>query len=98
VLVKEGHICPGNAHFDTTKGHIEFRKGHALDCTIQEANDINNLHQFKGNVDISMMRKAMEENHDKIPFVILTATCNSSGGQPISIENIREVRALCDKY
>jgi tryptophanase len=52
VLVKEGDVVPGNSHFDTTKGHIEFRKAHAIDCTIDEAFDINNLHPFKGNLDL----------------------------------------------
>jgi len=55
TLVKEGDIVPGNAHFDTTKGHIEFRKAKAVDCTIDEAYDINNLHPFKGNVDINKL-------------------------------------------
>ena len=98
TLVKEGDIVPGNAHFDTTKGHIEFRKAKAVDCTIDEAYDINNLHPFKGNVDINKLEKVVKENTDKIPFIIVTVTCNTSGGQPVSMENLREIKQLADKY
>lgn len=98
VLVKEGDIVPGNAHFDTTKGHIEFRKATAVDCTIDEAYDIDNMHPFKGNVDIDKLEKVIAQNPDKVPFIIITVTCNSSGGQPVSIENLRQVRQIADKY
>ena len=98
VLVKKGDIIPGNSHFDTTKGHIEFRNATAIDCTIQEAFDIDSNHPFKGNVDIDKLENVLKEHNERIPFIILTLTCNSSGGQPISIENIREVRRLADKY
>ncbi len=98
VLVKEGDIIPGNAHFDTTKGHIEFRKATALDCTIDEAYDINNMHPFKGNVDLNKLEDALRKHNDKIPFIIITLTCNTAGGQPVSMQNIRDVRQLADKY
>jgi tryptophanase len=99
ALVKEGDIVPGNSHFDTTKGHIEFRKAHAIDCTIDEAFDTSNLHPFKGNIDLHKLEKVFKETpKGKIPFVILTITCNSSGGQPVSMENIQQVSALCKTY
>lgn len=99
VLVKEGDIIPGNAHFDTTKGHIEFRKARALDCTCEEAFDTTLDHPFKGNVDISKMQKALEETpKEKVPFIIITITCNSAGGQPVSMANIREVSELAKKH
>jgi len=98
VLVKEGNIVPGNSHFDTTKGHIEFRKAHALDCTIDEAFDTTMEHPFKGNVDPEKLEKVLKENGDRVPFIIVTVTCNSSGGQPVSIENMKMVRKLADKY
>ncbi len=98
TLVSEGDIIPGNAHFDTTKGHIEFRKATALDCTIDEAYDIELMHDFKGNVNLEKLENALKENSDKIPFIILTVTCNSSGGQPVSMQNMREVRKIADKY
>ncbi len=98
VLVKEGNIIPGNSHFDTTKGHIEFRKAYALDCTIDEAFDTTMEHPFKGNVDPEKLEKVLKENGDRVPFIIVTVTCNSSGGQPVSIENMKMVRKLADKY
>ncbi len=99
VLVNEGDIIPGNAHFDTTKGHIEFRKAIAVDCTIDEAFDITIDHPFKGNVDLKKLKNVLD-NHpvEKIPFIILTLTCNSAGGQPISLENIRAVSKLAVQY
>jgi len=99
VLVKEGDIVPGNSHFDTTKGHIEFRKATAVDCTIDEAFDTSALHPFKGNVDLKKLETVFKSHpREKIPFVVLTITCNSAGGQPVSMQNTKEVSALCKKY
>ncbi len=98
VLVKEGDIVPGNSHFDTTKGHIEFRKARAIDCTIDEAFDTTLKHPFKGNVDIDKLEKVLKEHNDKVPFIIVTITNNTAGGQPVSLQNLREVRAVADKY
>src|SRR4030066_649491 len=99
ALVKEGDIVPGNSHFDTTKGHIEFRKAKAVDCTIDEAFDTSNMHPFKGNVDLNKLETVFKSHpKEKIPFVVLTITCNSAGGQPVSGQNTKEVSALCKKY
>ncbi len=99
VLVKEGDLIPGNSHFDTTKGHIEFRHATAVDCTILESFEPANLHPFKGNVDLDQLKEVLANNPiERIPFIILTLTCNSSGGQPVSMQNIREVKALADQY
>jgi tryptophanase len=99
ALVKEGDIVPGNSHFDTTKGHIEYRKAKAVDCTIDEAFDTSNMHPFKGNVDLKKLKKVFKSHpKEKIPFVVLTITCNSAGGQPVSAQNTKEVSALCRKY
>lgn len=99
AIVKEGDIIPGNSHFDTTKGHIEFRKGIVLDCTIDEAFDTSLDHPFKGNIDLDKLKKAFTENSiEKIPFVVLTVTCNTAGGQPVSMENIKAVSSLCKSY
>lgn len=98
ALVKAEDIVPGNSHFDTTKGHIESRKAVALDCTIDEAKDTQLEHPFKGNVDLKKLEKALAEHADKIPFIIVTITNNTAGGQPISMENLKGVRALADKY
>ncbi len=92
VLVKEGDIVPGNSHFDTTKGHIEFRKAKAIDCTIDEAFDTELEYPFKGNIDINKLSQVFEQNDKtKIKFIILTITNNTSGGQPVSMQNIKEV-------
>lgn len=99
AMVKAGDVVPGNSHFDTTKGHIEFRKAKTVDCTIDEAFDTSNLHPFKGNVDINKLEKVFKSHpKEKIPFCIVTITCNSSGGQPVSMENIKAVSSLCKKY
>lgn len=97
-LVKEGNIVPGNSHFDTTKGHIEGRKAIACDCTIDEAKDTQLEIPFKGNVDPQKLEKVLAENHDKIPFIIITITNNTAGGQPVSMQNLKEVRLIADKY
>lgn len=99
VLVKDGDVVPGNSHFDTTKGHIEFRKAHAIDCTVDEAFDIDNPHQFKGNIDLQKLEKVYQSYPaEKIPFCLITITCNSSGGQPVSLENMKAVKKLSDQY
>ena len=97
-LVKEGDVVPGNSHFDTTKGHIESRHATALDCTIAEARDTQLELPFKGNVDIEKLDKALAEHGDKVSFIIVTITNNTAGGQPVSMENLREVRRVADKY
>jgi len=99
ALVKAGDIVPGNAHFDTTKGHIEFRKAEAIDCTISEANNSSLFHPFKGNVDTGKLEAVLKStSREKIPLIILTLTCNTTGGQPVSMQNIKEVHALSRKY
>lgn len=97
-LVTEGAVVPGNSHFDTTKGHIESRKAHAIDCTIDEAKNTQLEIPFKGNVDPIKLEKVLVEHGDKVPFIIVTITNNTAGGQPVSMQNLREVRAIADKY
>jgi tryptophanase len=98
VLVKEGNLVPGNSHFDTTKGHIEYRKASAIDCTIDEAFDTSCIHPFKGNVDLEKLEAVMKKSADKVPFIIVTLTNNSAGGQPVSMENLKLVRQIADRY
>ena len=97
-LVKPGQIIPGNAHFDTTKGHIESRKAFAIDVTVKEAYDTQLEVPFKGNVDLEKLEKILKENKGNVPFMVLTVTNNTVGGQPVSMQNIRETCELCHKY
>jgi len=98
VLVKEGDCIPGNSQFDTTKGHIEFRKAEAVDCTIDEAENTEIYHPFKGNVDPQKLDDFIRTHNSRVPFVIITITNNSAGGQPVSMQNLKDARKICDKY
>ncbi len=99
TIIKEGDIVPGNSHFDTTKGHIEFRKATAIDCTIDEAFDTTIQHPFKGNINLNKLEDVLKKNpKERIPIIIVTVTCNSSGGQPVSMQNIKDVYSLAKKY
>lgn len=99
VLLKDGDVVPGNSHFDTTKGHIEIRKAHAIDCTIDEAFDVEDLHPFKGNIDLEKLEAVYKKYpKEQVPLCLITVTCNTSGGQPVSLENIKAVKKLSDAY
>lgn len=97
-LVKKGNVIPGNAHFDTTKGHIEARGAKAIDVTTPDAKDTQKELPFKGNVDLQLLEKVLVENKGNVPFMVLTVTNNTVGGQPVSMQNIKETCALCHKY
>ena len=99
TIIKEDDVLPGNSHFDTTKGHIEYRRAHAIDCTIDEAKDTQIEIPFKGNLDPAKLEEVLKTYpKERIPAVVLTVTNNTAGGQPVSMANIREVSALCRKY
>lgn len=99
ALINEGDVIPGNSHFDTTKGHIEYRRAQAIDCTINEACHTHEYHPFKGNIDLEKLEKVFKKYpKEKIPMCIITITCNTAGGQPVSLKNIKEVSSLCRKY
>lgn len=97
-LVKEGNVIPGNAHFDTTKGHIEARKAFAIDVTTDDAKDAQLEVPFKGNVSLEKLERVLKENPGNVPFMVLTVTNNTVGGQPVSMENIKATCALCHRY
>ena len=97
-LVKPGMVVPGNAHFDTTKGHLESRKAQAIDVTIDEAHDTQLEIPFKGNVSLEKLEKVLKENKGNVPFMVLTVTNNTVGGQPVSMENIKATCKLCHQY
>jgi tryptophanase len=95
VLVRKGQVVPGNSHFDTTKAHIEFAGGRCIDCTVAEGSDSQTYHPFKGNVDLEALRGVIDQyGPAHVAYVLLTVTCNSGGGQPVSMANIRAVSEL----
>ncbi len=99
TLLKEGDVVPNNIHFDTTRANVEYLKATALDCVIDEGLDPQLEHPFKGNMDPAKLKAAIEKyGIDRIPVVMLTITNNSGGGQPVSMENIREISSICKKH
>lgn len=96
VLCRPGSIIPNNTHFDTTRANIEYTGAKAVDLVIEEGRIASSRHPFKGNMDVDGLRTLIEEHGAaKIPFCLLTITNNSGGGQPVSMQNIREVSAIC---
>ena len=99
VMCKKGDFVPNNAHFDTTRANCEYAGAVALDLPIPEAKEPSRVHPFKGNMDTAHLAEVIErEGPGKIPLVMLTITNNSGGGQPVSMENIREVKQVCRKH
>ncbi|MTI47315.1 tryptophanase [Sporosalibacterium faouarense] len=99
LLIKEGQYVLGNMHFDTTKAHIELKGGRAINLVIEDAYDTQKEHPFKGNFDIDKLVSFIEEKGvEKCAFILITITCNSAGGQPVSMENIKAVKEVADKY
>jgi len=100
ILGGEGIIIPNNTHFDTTRANIEYTEAKALDLVIEEGKKPQSDHPFKGNMDLEKLEKLFKENEGKnnIPLCLLTITNNSGGGQPVSLENIKNTKKLCSKY
>jgi tryptophanase len=99
VAVKEGDVVPNNTHFDTTRANVEYQGAVALDLVIPEGLDPSAILPFKGNMDIDALRATIEDvGSERIPLVMVTITNNSGGGQPVSMQNLRDVRAVCDEY
>jgi tryptophanase len=99
LLIKKGQYILGNMHFDTTKAHIEMAGGRAVNFVREKAFDTTTSYDFKGNFDVNQMEAFIKEKGvENIGFILMTITCNSSGGQPVSMENLRTVSGLGKKY
>ncbi|TCP55469.1 tryptophanase [Tumebacillus sp. BK434] len=99
VIKHSGQYVLGNMHFDTTKAHIELAKGRAVNFVIEDAYDSSTYHPFKGNFDLEKMAAFIaEQSAENIAFILITVTCNSAGGQPVSMENIRGVHEIARKH
>lgn len=99
VMCKKGDVVPNNTHFDTTRANCEYAGAEALDLPIPEARHPQLPHPFKGNMDVTRLEETIARvGAKKIPLVMLTVTNNSGGGQPVSMENIRAVKAVCRRH
>ena len=99
ITVKEGDIIPSNSHFDTTRANFEAALATPVDLLCKEGLDLLTAAPFKGDIDLEKLEALLKsEDVDKIPFVLMTITNNTGGGQPVSMENLKAVKALCEKH
>jgi tyrosine phenol-lyase len=99
ILIKPGDFVPGNMYFTTTRLHQELAGGTFVDVIIDDAHDSTKIHPFKGNVDLNKLDALIQRvGEKKIPYISVAATVNMAGGQPISMENLRQVRQMCARY
>ncbi|HPS63981.1 MAG TPA: tryptophanase [Ignavibacteria bacterium] len=95
----EGKVIPSNNHFDTTRANIEFNGGEALDLVIEEGKHPDVIHPFKGNMDTNKLKDVIKERGaENIPVCMITITNNAGGGQPVSMQNLREVSKICREH
>lgn len=99
LLIGPGDLAISNMFFDTTRAHVEIAGARAIDCVVKEALDPTVRVPFKGNMDVEKLEKLiLEHGKEKIKLVVMTITNNSAGGQPVSMQNMRDVSAVCKKY
>jgi len=99
VIAGPGSVVPNNTHFDTTRANVEYQGAEARDMVIPEGRDPAVDHPFKGNMDLGVLEQTIAEvGADRIPLVMVTVTNNSGGGQPVSLENLRGIREICDRH
>jgi len=97
-VLKPGDVVPNNNHFDTTRANVEVEQAEARDLVIPEGRVPSQVHPFKGNVDLAALEWTLAQDGGRVPLVMVTVTNNTGGGQPVSLENLRGVRRLCDRF
>ncbi len=98
VLGGPGRVIPNNTHFDTTRANVEWTGAEAVDLVIAEGREPAAIHPFKGNMDVAALEALLAKRAADVPVVFVTITNNSGGGQPVSLENLRAVRTVCDQF
>ena len=98
AIAGPGKVIPNNTHFDTTRANIEATGAEAVDLVIPEGREPGLIHPFKGNMDLDALEALLKARAKDVPVVMVTITNNSGGGQPVSLENLRGVRTLCDRH
>lgn len=99
IVGGEGKFIPNNTHFDTTRANIEYTGAEAVDLLVEVGKHPEQRADFKGNMDVDALDKFIQEHgYQNIPLVMITVTNNSGGGQPVSMQNLKDVREVCNKY